>query len=63
MLPNLRQTHGQLMRQRNRRGHEVFILVKSVPKHHSLVACAAGIYAHGDVAGLFIDAGDDGARC
>ncbi len=61
MLPNLRQTHGQLVRQRNRRGHEFLILVASIPKHHSLVAGAAGIYAHGDVAGLFIDAGDDGA--
>ena len=32
-----------------------------IPKHHSLVAGAAGVYAHGYVAGLFVDAGDYGA--
>ena len=32
-----------------------------IAKHHSLVAGAAGVYAHGDVAGLFVDGGDDGA--
>src|SRR5208337_1163155 len=49
------------MRQRNRRRHQLLILITRIPKHHSLVAGAAGIDAHGDVAGLFVDAGDDGA--
>ena len=61
ILPHLRQPHRQLMRQRNRRRHQLLILITSIPKHHSLVAGAAGVDAHGDVAGLFVDAGDDGA--
>src|SRR5262249_23417834 len=32
-----------------------------IPKHHPLVAGTAGVDAHGDVAGLLVDAGDDGA--
>jgi len=61
MLANFRQPHRQLMRQRNRHRHQLRRLITSIPKHHSLVAGAAGVYAHGDVAGLFVDAGDDGA--
>jgi hypothetical protein len=49
------------VRQRDRGRHQFFGLVASIPKHHSLVAGAAGVYAHGDVAGLLVDAGDDGA--
>ncbi len=61
ILANLREPHGQLVRQRDRSRHQLLILIDSIPKHHSLVAGAAGVYAHGDVAGLFVDAGDDGA--
>ena len=61
ILANLREPHGQLMRQRDGSRHQLLILIHRIPKHHSLVAGAAGVYAHGDVAGLFVDAGDDGA--
>ena len=61
ILANLREPHGQLVRERDRRRHQLLILVDRIPKHHSLVAGAAGVYAHGDVAGLLVDAGDDGA--
>src|SRR5580658_9409427 len=49
------------MRQRDRSRHQLLILITSITKHHALVAGAAGVYAHGDVAGLFVDAGDYGA--
>src|SRR5580700_9276459 len=49
------------MRQRDRSRHQLLILITSITKHHSLVAGAAGVYAHGYVAGLFVDAGDYGA--
>ena len=32
------------------------VLIDRKAEHHSLVAGAAGIYAHGDVAGLLVDA-------
>src|SRR5215467_5871168 len=49
------------MRQRNRHRHQLSGLITRIPKHHSLVAGAAGVHAHGDVAGLLVDGGDDGA--
>ena len=61
IFANLREPHGQLVRQRDGSGHELQILSHRIPKHHSLVAGAAGVYAHGDVAGLLVDRGDDGA--
>ncbi len=61
ILPHLRQPHGQLVRQRNGGRHQLLILITRVAKHHSLIAGAAGVDAHGDIAGLFVDAGDDGA--
>src|SRR5580693_3072147 len=61
MLANLGQPHSELVRKRNRRRHKLRSLIASEPKHHSLVAGAAGVYAHGYVAGLFVDAGDYGA--
>jgi len=60
-LPHLRQPHRQLVRQRDRSRHQLLILIARISKHHSLIAGAAGVDAHGDVAGLFVDAGDDGA--
>src|SRR5712671_4486274 len=61
ILTNFRKLLTKLLRQRNRQRHQFRRLITSKPKHHSLVAGAAGVYAHGDVAGLFIDAGDYGA--
>ena len=61
ILANLREPHGQLVRERDGSRHQLLILIDSIPKHHSLVAGAAGVYAHGDVAGLLVDAGDHGA--
>ena len=61
MLANFRKPHGQLVGQRNRRRHQLRILIAGIAKHHSLVAGAAGVHAHGDVAGLLVDAGDHGA--
>jgi hypothetical protein len=50
-----------LCARRDGRRHQLQSLIARIPKHHSLVAGAAGVYAHGDVAGLFVDGGDDGA--
>ena len=51
----------QLVRQRDRRGHQLRRFIAGIAEHHSLVAGAAGVDAHGDVAGLFVDGGDHGA--
>src|SRR5271155_2185053 len=61
VLAHLREPHSQLVRQRDGGRHQLLILVASITKHHALVAGAAGVYTHGDVAGLFVDAGDYGA--
>ena len=61
MLADFGEPHGQLVRQRDRRGHQLRVLVAGIAEHHSLVAGAAGVDAHGDVAGLLVDGGDDGA--
>ena len=61
MLANFGEPHGQLVGQRNRGGHQLRGFVAGIAKHHSLVAGAAGVDAHGDVAGLLVDAGDHGA--
>ena len=37
------------------------VLVGGIAEHHALVAGAAGVHAHGDVAGLLVDGGDHGA--
>src|SRR6185437_9078689 len=42
-------------------GHYLFRLVAGEAEHESLIARAAGIDAHSDVAGLFLDRGDDAA--
>ena len=60
-LPHLRQLLAELMGQRDRSGHQVFILVRRIAEHHALVAGATSVHAHGNIARLFIDAGDDGA--
>src|SRR5208283_1710067 len=61
ILAHLRQPHRKLVRQRDGSRHQLLILIHRISKHHSLIAGAAGVYAHGDVAGLFVDAGDYGA--
>src|SRR5580704_4475482 len=61
VLTNLGKPHAKFMRKRNRRRHKLRSLITREPKHHSLVAGAAGVYAHGYFAGLFVDAGDYGA--
>ena len=61
VLANLREPLAKLMRQQNRRRHQFRVFIARIPKHHSLVAGATGVHAHGDVAGLFINARDHGA--
>src|SRR6202043_1238199 len=61
VLAHMREPHRKLVRQRDGSRHQLLILVTGVAKHHALVAGAAGVYAHGYVAGLFVDAGDYGA--
>src|SRR5208337_131932 len=49
---------GQLVGEGNRKGHQFRSLIAGEAEHHSLVAGAAGVYAHGNVAGLLVDAGN-----
>src|SRR5205085_1020031 len=61
ILADFRKFLAKLLRQRNWQRHQLRRLIASKSKHHSLVAGASGVYAHGDVAGLFVNAGDHGA--
>ena len=61
VLANLGQTPRQLVRKRDRGRHQLFGLVGGVAEHHALVARAAGVHAHGDVARLLVDRRDHGA--
>ena len=36
--------------------HQLLVLVAGITEHHALIARPAGINAHGDIAGLFVDA-------
>ncbi len=49
------------MREGDGRRHQLFRLIGGVAEHHALIAGSAGVDAHGDVAGLLVDGGDDGA--
>ena len=49
------------MGQRDRRRHQLRSFIAGIAKHHALVAGATGVDAHGDIAGLLVDAGDHGA--
>ena len=51
----------KFVRQENWRRHVVAIFVAGIAEHHALVAGATGVNAHGDVARLLVDAGDDRA--
>ena len=58
VLANFGQPPRQLVRQRDGSRHQLFGLVGGVAEHHALVAGAAGVHAHGDVAGLLVDRRD-----
>ena len=58
ILADLGQPMRQLVRQRDRRRHQLFRLVRRIAEHHALVAGAAGIHAHRNVAGLLVDRRD-----
>src|SRR5262249_42104718 len=58
VFANFRKPEGEFVGQIDSGRHVVVILVGGVTKHHALVAGAAGIYTHGDVARLFVDAGN-----
>jgi hypothetical protein len=60
-LAHFRQLLAELVGQGDRGRQQVFVLVGRVAEHHALVAGSAGVHAHGDIARLLIDAGDDGA--
>ena len=55
------QLAAELVGQRDGGGHQLGSLVGGIAEHHALVAGAAGVNALGDVAGLLVDGGDDGA--
>ena len=57
---HFRQFAAEFVCQRDRSRHQIFVLVGGIAEHHALVARSAGVHAHGDVAGLLIDTGDDG---
>ena len=60
-LAHLSQFPAELVGQGDRRRHQFFGFVGGVAEHHALVAGSAGVHAHGYVARLLVDAGDDGA--
>ena len=59
VLADVGKPHAQLVRQRNRHGHEFRRLPARVAHHHSLVTGATSVNAHGDVTRLLVDAGYD----
>ena len=61
VLADFGEPHGEFVRQRDRHRHQLRRLIAGVAEHHALVAGPAGIHAHGDIARLFVDAGNDRA--
>jgi len=61
VLANLRELLGQLVGERDGRGHQLGRLVGGVAEHHSLVAGSAGVDTLRDVGRLAVNGGDDGA--
>src|ERR1700691_4706006 len=61
IFPHFRKLQSELVGQGNREGHQFGSLVAGIAEHHSLIAGAAGVHTHGYVAGLFVDAGNNGA--
>ena len=65
-LAHFGEAHGELMGPENGSGHERGCLVAGVAEHHALVAGALilglfAVHALGDVGGLMVDGGNDGA--
>ena len=58
---DLRKPLDQLVRQHDRQRHQLFRLIAGKAEHQTLVACPAGVHAHGDVRRLPLDRGNDGA--
>ena len=56
------ESSRELVRESDCGGHQLGVLVRGITEHHALVACAAGIHAHGDVARLLVDARNHGTR-
>src|SRR6185437_903439 len=54
-LADLSQLAGELVGQRDGRGHQLGRLIGGVAEHHALIAGAPGVHALGNVAGLLID--------
>jgi len=61
ILADFGKLEAELVGQRNRQRHQFGGLIAGVAEHHSLIASAAGVDAHGDIARLLVDAGDYGA--
>src|SRR5579859_4845275 len=61
IFADLRKALREPVGERDGRWHVRLIFVRGIPEHHSLVAGPAGVHAHGDIAGLLVDAGDYGA--
>ena len=60
-LTHFGQFVAELVGQRDRRGHQFWVLVGREAEHHALVAGSARVHTHGDIPRLLVDAGDDGA--
>ena len=60
-LAHFGQPARQSVRQHDRHRHELGGLVGGIAEHQALVARAARIHTHGDVAGLLVDGGQDRA--
>ncbi len=61
LFPDFRQAFGQAVGQDDGHGHQFGRLVRGVPEHQTLIARAPRVHAHGDVAGLLVDRGEDRA--
>ena len=68
VLAPVGQGTGEVVRVADRGRHQLLRLVAGEAEHHALIAGAVGrvvvkgaVDAHGDVAGLFVDRGQDGA--
>jgi hypothetical protein len=55
------ETLGKFVSKRDRGGHEIGVLVNGEAEHHTLIAGAARVDAHSNVAGLLVDARDHSA--
>ena len=60
LFPDFCQSLGEPMCEDDRHRHEFSRLVGGIAEHQSLVAGTAGIHAHGDIARLLVNGGEDG---